>query len=167
MERRTDEALIWSAPFDIALDWLDANGHLNMAYYHVMFDRTVDIALEALEFGVDYRNRQNASIFNVETHVLYRQEVRGDDRVRVSVQLLGRDDKRLHVFQTMWRLADNTLVASSESLFLHVHLGTRRVTAMPTAVCDALDRMIAHHAQAGMPENAGRRIAALAPAPVR
>ncbi|WMS41170.1 thioesterase family protein [Acuticoccus sp. MNP-M23] len=167
MERRTDEALIWSPPFDIALDWLDANGHLNMAYYHVMFDRTVDIALEALAFGVEYRKAQNASIFNVETHVLYRQEVRGDDRVRVSVQLLGRDDKRLHIFQTMWRLADNELVASSESLFLHVDLGTRRVTPMTAAVCAALDAMIERHAAAGLPDNAGRRIAALASAPVR
>ncbi len=167
MERRTDETLVWSSPFDIALDWLDANGHLNMAYYHVMFDRTVDIALEELEFGVAYREAHNASIFNVETHVLYRQEVRGDDRVRVSVQVLGRDEKRIHIFQTMWRLADNELVASSESLFLHVDLATRRVAAMPPAVCAALDLMIERHAAAGMPQSAGRRIAPLAPAQVR
>ena len=160
------ENLVWAAPFAIELDWLDANGHLNMAYYHVMFDRTVDLALEMLGCGDSYRARHAASIFNVETHVLYRREVRGHDRVRVSFQLLGRDEKRLHGYQTMVRMGDDELVATSESLFVHVDLATRSAAPLPPDVVAAADAMVAAHRSAPAPRHAGRRIAPLgAPSP--
>ncbi len=155
------EKLVWSDPFAIELDWLDANGHLNMAYYHVMFDRTVDLALEAIGCGDTYRARHAASIFNVETHVLYRREVRGHDRLRVSFQLLGRDNKRLHGYQTMVRLGDDELVATSESLFVHVDLATRSAAPLPPLVVAGADAMIDAHKGANTPRYAGRRIAPL------
>ena len=34
--------------------WIDYNGHLNMAYYNVLFDRAVDEVFELLGCGVDY-----------------------------------------------------------------------------------------------------------------
>lgn len=155
------DTLVWSPPFDIEMDWLDANGHLNMAYYHVMFDRTVDLAFDALGCGQAYRASHNASVFNVETHIVYRREVMGHDRVRVSFQLLGRDDKRLHAHQTMVRLQDGELVASSESLFIHVGLADRRAAPLPHDVAAAADAMIEEHRAAGTPSHSGRRIAPL------
>jgi acyl-CoA thioester hydrolase len=153
--------LVWSDPFAIELDWLDGNGHLNMAYYHVMFDRTVDVALDLLGLGAAYRDAHGASIFNVETHVVYRREVHAHDLVRVSFQLLGRDDKRLHGFETMERLGDGELVATSESLFIHVELASRRAGPLPEAAAVRADAMIRAHRAAGEPQMAGRRIAPL------
>jgi acyl-CoA thioester hydrolase len=152
------DGLVWSDPFDIELNWLDANGHLNMAYYHVMFDRTVDIALERLGIGDAYRLARDAAVFNVETHVVYRREIRAHDRVRVSLQLLGRDDKRLHTFQTMVRLQDGELAATSESLFVHVDLSSRSAAPLPAEAADAADAMVRAHRRAGEPSLAGRRI---------
>ncbi|MEM0906534.1 MAG: thioesterase family protein [Pseudomonadota bacterium] len=157
--------LVWSPPFNIELGWLDANGHLNMAYYHVMFDRTVDIALTEIACGDAYREAHNAGIFNVETHVVYRREVRGDDQVRVSFQLVSRDQKRLHAYQTMVRMGDDELVAVSESLFVHVDLGTRKVAPLPGKVIALADEMIERQEAMGPPPLAGRRIARLVPAP--
>lgn len=157
-----NDVLVWSEPFAVEMGWLDANGHLNMAYYHVMFDRTVDLAFEALGCGNAYREAHGASIFNVETHVVYRREVHGHDRVRVSFQLLGRDDKRLHGCQTMMRLGGvEELVATSESLFVHVDLASRHAAPLPAGVVAAADRMILRHSIAGAPRHAGRRIAPL------
>ena len=34
--------------------WIDYNGHLNMAYYNVLFDRAVDEVFELLGCGADY-----------------------------------------------------------------------------------------------------------------
>ncbi|RAH97722.1 thioesterase [Acuticoccus sediminis] len=155
------DGLIWSEPYDIELDWLDYNGHLNMAYYHVMFDRTVDIAFDILGLGRAYRSSQQASIFNVETHVVYRREVSAHDQVRVSFHLIGRDDKRLHGFQTMVRLGDDQLAATSESLFIHVDMTSRQVSPLPARGIAAADEMIARQAGVGMPAMAGRRIAPL------
>ncbi|WP_420393392.1 thioesterase family protein [Acuticoccus sp.] len=153
--------LVWSDPYDIELSWLDANGHLNMAYYHVMFDRTVDLGLAVIGLGDPYRKATNASVFNVETHVVYRREVSAHDKVRVSFQLVGRDAKRLHVFQTMVRTADDELAATSESLFVHVDLSSRRAAPLPPPGAAAADELIARQAGAGMPALAGRRIAPL------
>ncbi|GAB5375440.1 MAG: thioesterase family protein [Acuticoccus sp.] len=159
------DVLVWSPPFDIEMDWLDANGHLNMAFYNVMFDRTVDLALDALGCGHAYRATHNASVFNVETHIVYRREVLGNDKVRVSFQLLGRDEQRLHGYQQMVRLGDGELVASCESLFVHVDLADRHAAALPVAVAVAADAMVEAHRTAGEPHFAGRRITPLASLP--
>ncbi|XWN29460.1 MAG: thioesterase family protein [Devosia sp.] len=156
------DGLVWSDPFAIEPGWLDYNGHLNMAYYHVMFDRTVDLALDTLDLGAAYRHREDAGIFNVETHVVYRREVRADHNVRVSFQLLGRDAKRLHAFQTMVIDGDDGLAATSESLFVHVDLGARRSAPFSASAMAQCDEMIKAQGKAGMPEMAGRRIAPLA-----
>ena len=111
--------------------------------------------------GHAYRAAHNASVFNVETHVVYRREVLGNDQVRVSFQLLGRDDKRLHGHQTMVRLEDGELVASSESLFIHVDLGERRAAPLPHDVAVAADAMVEAHREAGTPSFSGRRITPL------
>lgn len=155
---RRETALVWSDPFDIELDWLDANGHLNMAYYHVMFDRTVDLGLDRLGLGDAYRAAHGASVFNVETHVVYRREVQAHDRVCVSFRLLGCDEKRLHAFQTMVRVGDEELAATSESLFVHVDLGTRRATPMAPAGHAAARAMIAAQDGEAIPAMVGRRI---------
>ena len=44
---RTDIEPVFFAPFVSSLmrvepQWIDYNGHLNMAYYNVLFDRAVD-----------------------------------------------------------------------------------------------------------------------------
>jgi len=158
-------ALVWSDPIAVEMDWLDANGHLNMATYHVLFDRTVDLALAEIGCDSTYRARQGASLFNVETHVVYRREVLGHDRVRVSFQLIGRDDKRLHAYQTMVRLGEDEIVATSEALFVHVDLDARHAAPLPPDVAAAADRMILRHRGAGEPHFAGRRIAPLGDEP--
>ncbi|MEM6847309.1 MAG: thioesterase family protein [Pseudomonadota bacterium] len=161
MRAEPNDPRVWSDPYAIELGWLDYNGHLNMAYYHVMFDRTVDIALDAVNLGAEYRADNACGIFNVETHVLYRREVHAHDLVRVSFQLLGRDAKRLHGFQTMVREGDGEFLASSESMFVHVDLKARQVAPFPEAQSDALTAMVGAHALAGEPDQAGRRIAPL------
>lgn len=155
------DGLVWSEPFSVELGWVDANGHLNMAYYHVMFDRTVDIALEELGLGHDHRLANGAAVFNVETHVVYRSEVVADDKVRVSFQLLGIDDKRLHAFQTMVREGDDEMVATSESMFVHVDLSTRRAAPFEALVKRRAQAMALAHGAVGVPPMAGRRIAPL------
>ena len=68
--------------------WIDYNGHLNMAYYNVLFDRAVDEVYELLGLGLDYLKVQRHSTFTAEVHVRYLRELRECDPVRVSFQLL-------------------------------------------------------------------------------
>ena len=46
--------------------WIDYNGHLNMAYYNVLFDRAVDEVYELLGLGLDYLKVRRHSTFMTE-----------------------------------------------------------------------------------------------------
>ena len=64
--------------------WIDYNGHLNMAYYNVLFDRAVDEVYELLGLGLDYVKAARRSTFTAEVHVCYRRELLVDAPVRVT-----------------------------------------------------------------------------------
>ena len=80
---------------DIEKDWIDYNGHLNMAYYNVLFDRCSDEAFEMMGMGPDYAKQRRLTIYTAEVHVCYVQELHLGDKVTVTFQLLDHDDKRL------------------------------------------------------------------------
>ena len=55
--------------------WIDYNGHLNMAYYNVLFDRAVDEVYELIGCGLAYVERTRHSTFTAEVHVRYLREL--------------------------------------------------------------------------------------------
>src|SRR5437016_3948413 len=81
--------------------WIDYNGHLNMAYYNVLFDRAVDEVFEMLGCGADYVAK-GFSTFTAEVHVRYLRELKEGDPVRVTFQLLDYDSKRMHYFEQLF-----------------------------------------------------------------
>jgi acyl-CoA thioester hydrolase len=150
------------APFvsrimEIDKDWIDYNGHLNMAYYNVLFDRCSDDAFEVMGLGPDYAKQRRLTIYTAEVHVCYVQELHLSDRVTVSFQLLDQDDKRLRAYQEI-RHVDGWLSATSESLSLHVDMSGPKVAAFPADIMAKVEAMRAAHAGLPMPERAGRSI---------
>ena len=79
--------------------WIDYNGHLNMAYYNVLFDRAVDEAYETIGIGLNYLKTTKHSTFTAEAHVRYLREIHEGDPVRVTFHLLDYDAKRIHYFE--------------------------------------------------------------------
>jgi acyl-CoA thioester hydrolase len=67
-----------SSTMTVEPSWIDYNGHMNMAYYHVLFDRAVDEAFEVVGLGPDYVAERNASYYVAEVHTLYRRELNAD-----------------------------------------------------------------------------------------
>ena len=86
----------------VKADWIDYNGHMNVAYYVLVFDHSTDALLESLGLGEAYRQGENKSFFVVESHVTYENEVKKDDLLVVKSRLLGYDTKRLHIFHEMF-----------------------------------------------------------------
>ena len=138
--------------------WIDYNGHLNMAYYNVLFDRCADFAFDLLGCGPAYRHARGLSVYVGEIHVRYLRELHADAQVVGTFQLLEHDEKRLRAFQTL-RHADGWTAATSEVLFLHVDLTGPRVTPFPDDVMAHIARLRAAHAHLPVPEVAGRGIA--------
>ncbi len=108
-------------------EWLDGNGHMNLAYYVVVFDRGTDAWLDLAGLGAAYRD-EGYSVFAVEAHTIYRQEVGLGAALLVRTRLVSASGKRIHLMHEMECGAET--VALQEVLFLHADLRTRRSTPM-------------------------------------
>jgi len=137
--------------------WLDYNGHLNMAYYNVLFDKAVDHVFVAIGCGPGYLSARHMSFFTAETHVCYLRELKPDAIVQASAWIMDFDAKRIHLFQEL-RHADGWLSATCEALLLHVDMAGPQVTAMPDDVLARVSGMARAHQDLPRPERAGRSI---------
>ncbi len=146
-----------STVMGIQKDWIDYNGHLNMAYYNVLFDRGADQAFELMGLGPDYAKERRLTIYTAEIHVCYVQELHLGDEVVVSFQLLDHDDKRLRAYQEI-RHVDGWLAASCEALSLHIDMSGPKVAPFPADIQSLVDKLAAEHAGLPTPERAGRSI---------
>jgi acyl-CoA thioester hydrolase len=143
---------------EIQKDWIDYNGHLNMAYYNVLFDRCSDKAFELMGMGPDYAERRRLTCYTAEVHICYVRELHLDHRVTASLQILDHDEKRIHFFQEL-RHVDGWLAATSENLILHVDMAGPKVASFPADIMEKVVGMAKAHAALPVPERAGRSIA--------
>src|SRR5579864_1033387 len=107
-----------SSIMQIEPQWIDYNGHLNMAYYNVMFDRAIDQMWLQLGIGPTYMKERNGSTFTAECHVRYLREIHLGDPVQVSVWLLAADEKRLHTFEELRHAFFFRVTATTENITL-------------------------------------------------
>lgn len=161
---RIDFEPIYFAPFVSSVmrveeRWIDYNGHLNMAYYNVLFDRGIDEAYALLGIGEAYLKARKCSMFSAEVHLRYLRELHAGDPVRVTFQLLDYDAKRIHFFQQLFHATDGWVSATSENLSLHVDMDKRKTCPFAPEADRALGQMLAAHGCLPRPEAAGRRIA--------
>jgi len=138
--------------------WIDYNGHLNVAYYNVLFDRAVDELYELLGLGPAYLEKHKHSTMVAEAHVRYLRELKETDPVRVSIQLIDYDAKRIHLFEQLLHAEEGWISATSESMTLHVDMTAKKVAPFPDVVLRALAAMKTAHAHLPRPDGAGRSI---------
>jgi acyl-CoA thioester hydrolase len=139
-------------------EWIDYNGHMNVAYYVLAFDHATDKLLDALGIGEAYRRDENGSFFIVESHVVYRRELRVGDGMRIETEILDHDDKRLHGFSRMFRTADGELAATYEFLGLHMDMAARRTAPFPAPALAHLRALVDRRGARSRPAEAGRTI---------
>ena len=142
-------------------EWIDSNGHLNLAYYVVVFDLATDALYSALDVGDAYRERSGNSCFTAETHTVYEREVRLGDPLLVKTWLLGTDSKRLHYFHELFHAGSGERSAVQELMALHIDMRLRRVSPFPETQRAVLARAVTDHAPAEPPRGVGRRIMTL------
>lgn len=139
-------------------EWIDYNGHMNVAYYVLAFDHGVDAMLEMFEIGFDYMQREGASQFVLENHVTYLQELTDGDPLRITLQLLDYDTKRVHYFMSMYHEQKGYLAATSEQIAMHVDLEARRPTPFPESLQRRLAAIMDSHGQTPRPVQVGKAI---------
>lgn len=142
----------------VRVDWIDYNGHMNVAYYVLVFDHATDAVLDHLGAGGTYRAATGCSVFVVEAHVTYEQEVGLGDTLRVNSRLLEADGKRLRLYHEMRCPRLGGLVATNEVLCVNVSLASRRAVPWPDDLAERLRRAAADQAGLPRPLRAGRAI---------
>lgn len=149
------------APFRTRVqpDWIDYNGHMNVAYYVLAFDKATDGLLDHLGLGEAYRHATNCSIYALEAHVTYDREMKLDAPIAIDTQLIDADAKRLHFFHRMTHGEEGYLAATTELLGLHVDLTGPKAAPFPAPALAAIERLLAAHRALPAPPQLGRRIA--------
>jgi acyl-CoA thioester hydrolase len=153
-----------AAPFDrhravVRDEWIDANGHMNVAYYAMAFDHGLDTWCEQLGVAWAYVEHRLGMTFVRESHIVYERELHAGDPLRITTQILDHDRKRAHLFQSMYHGGEGWLAAVTELMLVNVDVATRRSAPWPPETMRRLEAMAAAHAALPRPEQAGRVIA--------
>src|SRR3982074_3329823 len=158
------DTLLRPAPYlasvmQIEPQWIDYNGHLNMAYYNVMFDRAIDELWLRLGIGPGYMKERKGATLTAECHVRYLREIHLGDPVQVSILLVGADAKRLHTFQELRHASEGWLSATSENMTIHIDMTARKTAAFPPDIGARIEALANAHSTIARPEGIGRKIA--------
>src|SRR5476649_273422 len=136
-------------------EWVDYNGHMTDSRYLQVFGDATDALFRAV--GVDDAYRASGrALYTVETHVTHRAEASALEPLYVTTQILGLDDKRVHLFHNLNRRRDERLVATGEQLYLHVNSAAGKASPMDAALRAKLERICAAHAGINQPPRTGR-----------
>jgi acyl-CoA thioester hydrolase len=139
-------------------EWIDYNGHMNVAYYVLILDHAVDAFWDYVGLGAENLKRHNGSTFAVEAHVTYAKELMAGAPVRCTSRLIGVDEKRIHHYHELWHAEEGTLSATAEFLSLYVDMGLRKVAPMPKDIQDRFADVLAAHSALPLPDKLGHVI---------
>jgi acyl-CoA thioester hydrolase len=139
--------------------WIDLNGHMNLAYYTVLFDYATDLLFETIGIGRAYKDASGHGTFVAESHNLYERELLVGEEVRVATQILAADAKRIHLAHEMFQPDSGRRSATQELMFLSIDLTRRRVVPFPPDARERVAAAAAAHAGLLRPDWVGRRLA--------
>ena len=112
----------------IVKDWVDYNGHMNVAYYVLIFDQYgSEVLLTKFKMGEDSAKSTKKSTMVVESHITYNQEVKEGDEVDINLIYCDHDKKRILYKLEMLHSEKKYLASTYESLSLYVDLEARKV----------------------------------------
>ena len=110
---------VWREPVQDA--WIDYNGHLSEAYYVLVLGHATDAVMDAVGLDAEYRSANDASLYTVEAHLRYVEEVSAGSELEVRSSIIGVAGKLLWIWHELW--AGDRLRATEEVLGVHVRDG--------------------------------------------
>ena len=144
---------------EVKPEWVDYNGHMSEAFYVLVFGFASDELYERIGLGAQAREAGKVSVYTVEAHIAYLQEIAQGEPLRVTTRVLDFDSKRMHALHTMYHGDDPEVLATEELMLLHVQTAPEVRTAPFAPDAESQIRAL-YEAQAGLdwPRYAGRSI---------
>jgi len=138
-------------------EWVDYNRHMSDFRYGQLFGDATDALFR--QIGVDEAYRDTGRMYySVESHVKHLGEAKAGEPLYVTTQLLGVDDKRLHVLHRMHRGRDGVEIATAEQMYLHVDTAAAKASPADAAIRAKLESIRDRHSGLPIPPEAGRSI---------
>jgi carnitine 3-dehydrogenase len=94
----------------------------------------------------------------VETHIHNIREASEGVPLRLTLQVLDVDEKRVHIFHSMFHATTGELLATGEQMLLHVDMKEGRAAPMPAWLLAHVQAIHAAHAVLPKPKQAGAAI---------
>ena len=123
-------------------DWTDYNGHMNLAFYILVFDKGAEEILSKFKMGEQSAKTTKKSTMAVESHTTYNNEVKENEEVDVYLSYFDHDKKRLHYKLEMYDKSKNILSATTEVLSLYIDLNIRKVAEFENEKVMIMDQFI-------------------------
>jgi carnitine 3-dehydrogenase len=138
-------------------EWVDYNGHVHESRYLQAFGDSSDALFRYIGIDATYLDA-GGSYYTVETHLSHLREASAGELLHFTTQVLGFDDKRLHVFHELYRSGEEVPLATAEQMFVHVASAEARASSADPEILDRIAKIAAAHAALPWPEHAGRAI---------
>ena len=130
----------------IKKEWTDYNGHMNVAYYVLIFDQYGSEELMTLfKMGEESAKNTKKSTMVVESHITYNQEVQEGDQVEVNLIFCDHDKKRILYKLEMVHREKKYVASTIEALSLYVDLAERKVAEFEKEKVQIMDDYILKH----------------------
>ncbi len=141
----------------VAPHWVDYNGHMSESCYLLVFGDNSDAFFRFVGIDEDYRAAGH-SLYTVQTHLHNLREVAQGEPIRLSLQMLDADDRRIHFLHAMFHGISGELLATAEQMLVHVDMSAGRSVAMPADLHTRVQAIRAAHAVLPKPAQAGQPI---------
>jgi carnitine 3-dehydrogenase / betainyl-CoA thioesterase len=156
---------LWLYEDTVRSEWVDYNGHMTESRYLEALGNATDAFLRHVGLDAAYL-ADGHSLYTVETHIRHLAEALAGEPLAASTQVLGADEKRLHLFHTLVRPTTETVLCTGEHMLLHVDTRAARASAMVQPVAGAVAAAAAAHASLPRPEGVGQSVRELRTAEV-
>ncbi len=153
----TYDAPVTLADRKVPAEWIDYNGHMNVAYYIMAIDQALDRFLEGeLGIGEAHAARVRQGPYALQSHVQFLGELLEGALFSVTVRLIDCDAKRMHLFIEL--RSDGDLAATCEQMLMNVDLETRRSAPYPDWAQARMAAMLKAHSVLERPRQLGAAI---------
>lgn len=143
-------------PTIVKPEWIDFNGHMNVAYYLLAFDEASETLDAFLGLSPEYRQKTENGTFAGDIHIAYLQELKEGDPIRMTGRVIACDSKRVHYWLEMFHATEGYLAATSEYMILHIDMSVRRVAPMAPEIVTWIKQVRDAHAALPMPKGLGK-----------
>lgn len=137
-------------------DWVDYNGHMSESCYLLVFGDNSDAFFRYIGIDESYRDQGGHSLYTAQTHIHYVKEVAQGEALRLTLQLLDLDPRRIHLIHCMYHATSGDLLCTGEQMLVHVDMAKGRAAAMPDFLHARLQAILQAHSKLPIPPQVGR-----------